>query len=412
MKRKVIKFLSMAVAVVTISSVFVGCGKKSDSSSKGKEIIVWSHLTEPEVDELRKVAEDWGKKTGNTVKVKLDTSKEMQSYLQAANSSKASDIMFGMPHNDLGTFKKAGLLAEVPSDVLDKSKYPEVAVKAVTWDEKQYAVPLALETTTLFVNTDKVKEIPATYDQLIDMAKTADKDGKILGFQYDVKNLYFSHGLIAGNGGYVFKDNNGTLDPNDVGLGNEGAVKAYTVMQDMVQKYKFMPADITGDIAKGNFQNGKIAFYISGPWDVEGFKKAGVNFKVAEMPKINGKPAPNFVGVQSAFVNAKSKNQKEAFELLKYLCENTSEKLLKTGNRIPALTAELEKSYVKENATVQTFAEQAKHGIPMPNIAEMSNVWTPTGDNYGLMVQGKLSPQDAAKLVKEQVEKGIKDSKK
>lgn len=404
MKRKVIKFLSMAVAVITISSVFAGCGKKSDSKS-GKEVIVWSHLKENEVDEVRKVAEEWAKKTGNSVKVKYDSSTEMQAYLQAANSSKASDIMFGMPHNDLGTFKKAGLLAEVPSDVLDKSKYPEVAIKALTWDGKQYGMPLALETTTLFVNTDKVKQMPTTFDQVVEQGKT-------LGFQYDVKNLYFSHGLIAAYGGYIFKDNNGTLDPSDVGLGNDGAIKAYTLMQDMVQKYKLMPADITGDIAKGNFQSGQTAFYIGGPWDVDGFKKAGLKFEVTTMPKIEGKDVPNFVGVQSAFVNAKSKNQKEAWDLLKYLCDNTSEKLLTTGNRIPALVSELDKSYVKENKVVQTFAEQAKHGVPMPNIAEMSNVWTPTTDNYGLLALGKITPQEAAKLTLEQIKKGIEESKK
>ena len=67
-------------------------------------------------------------------------------------------------------------------------------------------------------------------------------------------------------------------------------------------------------------------------------------------------------------------------------------------------TSDLMISYVKRDQNIlinaQTFC----------NI--VGGQYFPLGQNYGLMVQGKLSPQDAAKLVKEQVEKGIKDSKK
>lgn len=395
--KKVKKIVALACTLSLTLGILAGCGKKQE------ELVVWSHLTEAEVTEIQKLADEWGKEKKVKVKVQVDTS-DFQAFLQAANSSKAADILFGMPHNDLGTFQKAGLLAEVPSSSLDKSKYPEVAVKAVTWNGKQYGVPLALETTTLFVNKDKVKEIPTTYEDLL-------KQGKESGFQYDVKNLYFSFGLISTNGGYIFKDNNGTLDSSDIGLGNEGATKAYKTVQDMVVTDKLMPADITGDIAKGNFQNGNSAFYISGPWDVQVFKDAKVNFEVVTMPKIAGKEVSNFVGVQSAIVNAKSKKQDKAFDLLNYLVEKSPQILNEKGSRIPALLSEQQKDYFKNNKESAVFAKQAGFGIPMPNIAEMGSVWGPVGDNLGLLAQGKITPQEAAKLIDEQVKKGIESSK-
>lgn len=401
MKRKNIAAVAATLALFTFGTLLTGCGSKKVEAKK--ELVVWSHLTESEVKEIQKVADEWGTANNTKVKVQVDTS-DFQAFLQAANSSKAADILFGMPHNDLGTFQKAGLLDEVPSSVLDKSKYPEVAVKAVTWDGKQYGMPLALETTTLFVNKDKVKEIPATYEDLI-------KQGKTLGFQYDIKNLYFSYGLVATNGGYIFKDDNGTLDSSNIGLDNDGAKKAYKMIQDMVVTDKLMPADITGDIAKGNFQAGKSAFYISGPWDVDAFKKANANFEVVTMPKIDGKNVSNFVGVQSAVVNAKSKNKDAAWGLMKYLVEKTPQVLNEKGNRIPALLSEQQKDYFKSNKTAAVFAEQAKYGIPMPNISEMNSVWGPCGDNFALLTQGKTTPEDAAKLIAEQVKKGIASSK-
>ncbi|HBM79293.1 MAG TPA: maltose ABC transporter substrate-binding protein, partial [Clostridiaceae bacterium] len=257
----------------------------------------------------------------------------------------------------------------------------------VSYDGKMYGIPLSMETYGLFYNTDKVQTPPESTDDLI-------SQGQKLGFQYDINNFYYSYAFIAANGGYVFKTNNGSLDPKDIGLGNDGAVKGYQLIADFIQKYKFMPATIKGDDAKAAFQNKKIAFYISGPWDVQGFKDKGVNFKVVPLPKTNGQPTPSFVGIQAAFVNSKSKNKDAAWDLLKYLIKNSPMPLFKIGNRIPVLNSELDKDEVKSNEIMSAFAEQAKYGTPMPNIPEMAAVWKPVGDNLTLLCAGKSKPAD------------------
>lgn len=408
------KIISLVCIAVLIGSLFVGCGKKAQESANQqnqnqekktpKNIIVWSHLTDKEVAEVDKIAQEWAKKTGNTVKVQADKG-DFQAYLQAANSSKAPDIMFGIAHDNLGTFQKAQLLAEVPSDVVDRSKYVPMALDAVSYDGKLFGIPLAMETYALFYNTDKLQTPPATMEDLI-------AAGQKNGFQYDINNFYFTYAFIAANGGYVFKNNGGALDPNDIGLGNEGAVKGYQMLADFVQKYKFMPATLKGDDAKAAFQKGKTALYISGPWDVQGFKDAGVKFAVAPLPKTNGQPTPSFVGIQAAFVNANSKNQAEAWDLMKYLVENTPMPLLKTGNRIPVLNSELEKDEVKNDSIISAFAEQAKYGTPMPNIPEMAAVWKPAGDNLTLLTAGKSKPDAVAKNIVDQVKQGITQQQK
>lgn len=407
---KKLKVLASILTTVVIAGTFAGCGKQTgntaasaDKKHESKEITVWSHLQENEVAEVKKAAEEWAKKTGNTVKVQRDQS-TFQAYLQAANSSKAPDIMFGIAHDNLGTFHKAGLLAEMPDGTIDKSKYVESTLNAVSYDGKMYGIPISMETYALFYNTEKVKSAPETLDDLIAQAQK-------VGFQYDINNFYFSYAFVAGNGGYVFKNNGGTLDPKDIGLGNEGAVKAYQLLADFTQKYKFMPATIRSDDAKANFQKGKIGLYISGPWDVDGFKKAGTKFAVAPLPSVNGKACPSFMGVQAAFVNSKSKNQTEAWDLMKYLVENTSEPLFKAGSRIPVLKAELEKDDIKNNAMFTAFAKQAENAEPMPNISEMAAVWTPAGDNLTLITQGKLKPADAGKQITQQITQGIAQQK-
>lgn len=402
--KKGLKVLASALTILMVSTALIGCGSGNNSSGKGKNIVVWSHLNESEVKELDKIGQEWAKKTGNTVKFVVDKS-DNQAYTAAAQSSKGPDIMFGMPHNDIGVFQKAGLIDEVPSGVINDSNYAAKSVlDAVTWNGKRYAVPIAMETYALFYNTDLVKEVPKTIDDFEAQAKK-------VGLQYDINNIYFSYPWVSGNGGYVFKNNNGTLDPSNIGLGNEGAIKGYQFIQDLVVKNKVMKADTTGDIAKGNFSAKKIGLYISGPWDVETFQKSGINFAVAPLPAINGSTAKSFMTVQSAFVSAKSKNKSEAWDLMKALMAKSDDVVYKTAHRIPVFQANLDKSDFKNDKITSAFAEQAKAAEPMPNIPEMGTIWAPTLNNLQLLTQGKQDPAKTAKNISDQIADGIKQMK-
>ena len=234
---------------------------------------------------------------------------------------------------------------------------------------------------------------------------------KEVGFEYDVNNFYISYGLISAQGGYVYKNNNGTLDSKDIGLGNEGAVKGYQFIQDLVVKDKFMAPDINGDIAKGDFQSGKAAFYISGPWDVAAFNEAGVNFSVVPMPTLGGKPVATFLGVQTAFVSEKSTNKDLAWDLLKYLTENSNDILIEKGNRIPATKAGVESDLFKKSENMVAFSQQAKNATPMPNIPEVQAMWTPGADGLKALTSGTMDPKAVADQIVSQVKEGIAQQK-
>lgn len=398
------KSLAILLASALVSLSVVGCSSTNDKASDEKSLTVWSHLTPAEVKEVNEVAQKWGEENGIKVQV-LEDKGDMQAYTQAANSSKGPDIMYGLPHDNLGTFEKAGLLAQVPEGVLNKEDYiSEQLVDAVTLEGKQYALPIAQETTALFYNKDLVKEVPKNMEELV-------KIGKDEGFVFDVANLYHSYGFIAANGGYIYKNNNGTLDPTNIGLGNDGAIKGYEFLQDLVVKDKLISVDMTGDIASGEFMSNKVAFYISGPWDVKASKDAGINFGVAPIPTLNGNPVKSFIGVQTAFVSANSKKQDLAWDLTKYLAENTGDILLETGNRIPVLKSETESDKFNKNEYMVEFANQAKVGEPMPNIAEVQAMWGPAGENLRLIMTGKLSPKEAANLTVKQIKEGISQQK-
>lgn len=406
------KFLAVIlIAILAVS--MAACGgssqpQQNNESSQntqpekkgGVEITVWSHFGDKEIVPVQEAANKWAAETGNKVKVLTDNS-DFQAFATAANSGKGPDIMFGLPHDNLGTFYKAGLLEPVPDDLINDSDYEPLSIQAVSFDGKKYAVPLAMESYALFYNTDMIKEAPKTWDEFI-------SDAQQYGFMYDINNFYYSYAFVGGNGGYVFKNNGGTLDVNDIGLNNEGAKKGFATISDMVNKYKFMPADIKGDIAKGNFQSKKIGMYISGPWDVQSFKDAGINFAVAPLPKLeNGNDMKPFMGVQAAFVNANSKNKDAAWDLMKYLIKNTPIPLFEVGNRIPVINSVLNSDEVQSNEIMKGFADSASKGDPMPNIPEVQAMWTPANNNLTLITSGKLAPDKAADQIVAQMKEGI-----
>ncbi|HCW52150.1 MAG TPA: maltose ABC transporter substrate-binding protein [Clostridium sp.] len=403
---KKFKAISLIIAGLMGITVLSGCGSAGTGNNSGdEELIVWSYLMDNEVEEVDKIAQEWAKENNKKVTIVKDNS-DFQNFLQAANSSKGPDMVFGIAHNNLGTFQDAGLLEEVSDDFVNKNDYLNSTVwDAVSYDNKVYAVPISVETYALFYNKDKVKQIPENIEKLVEEAKAYGPSG----FQFSMNEFYYTAAFVQSYGGYVFGNKNGVVDTKDIGLDNEGSIKAYKFLQDLVQKDKLMPADITTDVANSNFKSGDAIYYIGGPWDVSGFKDAGVNFGVVPIPKINSSDVKTFMGVQSAFVSNKSNNKDNAWALMKYLIDNSPKRLYEVGNRLPALKKELESDEIKNNEYSQGFINQAKSSIPMPNVAEISAIWEPL-KNITRIFNGE-DAETVAKDIKQGVKDGIDMSK-
>lgn len=398
------KIIAIVMSAVIMTTGLVGCGSSSEKKDDNT-ITVWSHLSTNEVTKVQELADKWGEENNTKVKVVEDQG-EMQVYKEAANSESGPDVYYGIANDNLGTFKKADLLEEVPDGVIKDEDYTSKnVVDAVTIDGKQYAVPLAQEAIALYYNKDKVQEVPATFENLVTVAKEKG------GFMYNATDFYLNYGLIVANGGYVFKNNNGTLDVKDVGLNTEGTVKGLQFIQDLVVKDNFMTADINDDIAKQKFKDGETAFYISGPWNVADVKAAGINLGLAKLPTLGGNTVTPFLGVQAAFVNKNSKQKDKSWELIKYLNENNTDIIIKEGNRIPVLKAAQEEASFKDNKDIQVFGESAKDATPMPNVPEVQAVWEPAKNNLKLLISGQEDAQTAAKSIQDQVVQGIEQIK-
>jgi len=405
MRRKL--FITLTVLSVLLVTAFAaGCGQQAASKPEPVKITVWSHMTDPEIAVIKQAADQWAQQTGNQVDV-VAAQGGFQDFATAAQSDQGPDIMFGLPHDNLGTFQAAGLLAPVPQGFLNPDDYVPLGLQAVTFNGQLYAVPLSMESYALVMNTNLVKDAPTNWTDLINTAKSLTKKDQH-GFMFEVNNFYYAYAFIAGEGGYVFKNTGSGLDPNDIGLNNEGAVKGFTFLGDLVRKYKLMPSDVNGDIVNGQFTSGKLAMTITGPWSIQGYKDANIPIKVVPLPSItfaDGNSPKPFVGVYAAFVSSASKHQDLAWQLMKYLIQNTPQQLFQVGHRIPVLKSALNTPDIQNDPITQAFAQSAAGGDPMPNIPQMPAVWTPAGNALTLITSGKATPKAAA----DQLVQNVKD---
>jgi arabinogalactan oligomer/maltooligosaccharide transport system substrate-binding protein len=390
------KLLAVILAVTLVISMLSGCGKKDGA---GDTLVIWTNM-QVEAETVQEYADKWGDATGYKVEV-FHESPSVQQFAQATNSESGPDAIIGIPNDQLADYVNAGLAAETPEDLYQDADFSEAAIQACYVDGKRIAAPLAVETVALFYNTDKIAKAPATWEELV---AAAAENG---GIQFDATSIYYDLGFLRACGGYIFRYEDGAYDVSDIGLANEGAVQAYEFINELCSKYNFVSSDVTADIARSNFQNGKTAFYIGGPWDIDGFDSAGTPYAVAEMPAFKGNAFVTPVGTQVSFVSAKSKNRDMAWDCILYLIDNGAMAMYEAGDRIPAKLSEQENSEIQDSEVSKAFIAQINNGEPMPTVSELGQLWGIHSNNIKLMFQGKLNPKETAENIVSQLEEAV-----
>jgi len=303
---KVLKKLFVLTLIFSITFALSACGGKketndnSSSDSGGKKTLTVS-VEEKYADYINSIKGDFEKQNDVTVKiVKKPMFEQLEALPLDGPAGKAPDVMLA-PYDRIGGLGQQGNLLELSKE--DVSAFDEKDQQQVTMDNKYYGVPFAIETLVLYYNKDLISSPPQTFSDLEELAKDSkyafeSESGKNTGFLAKWTDFYFSYGLLAGYGGYVFGDN-GT-NTKDIGLNNEGSVEAITYathwFQDIWPK-GMKDVKSSGDFVTEVFTKGNAAAIIDGPWSAENFKKANLNFGIAPIPTLpNGNEYQPFAG--------------------------------------------------------------------------------------------------------------------
>ena len=414
------KFMKSAAVLGTAtlaSLLLVACGSKTadkpadSGSSEAKEITLYVEDQYKAYAET--VAKAYKEQSGTTVNIKSGDQMGGLDKLSLDNQSgQAPDVMMA-PYDRVGSLGTDGQLSEVK--LSDGAKTDDKTKSLVTAaDGKVYGAPAVIESLVMYYNKDLVKEAPKTFADLENLAKDskyafAGEDGKTSAFLADWTNFYFAYGLLAGNGGYVFGQNG--KDAKDIGLANDGAIKGVEYAKTWYEKWPkgMQDTEGAGNLIQTQFQEGKTAAIIDGPWKAQAFKDAKVNYGVATIPTLpNGKDYAAFGGGKAWIIPSSTKNLEGAQKFVDYLVSTEQQKAFYDAtNEIPANTEARAYAEGKNDELTTAVIKQFQNAQPMPNIPQMSAVWDPAKTMLFEAVSGKkdakTAANDAVTLIKETI---------
>ena len=169
--------------------------------------------------------------------------------------------------------------------------------------KRLYGVPVAVENIALVVNT-KLAKVPKTFAHLENAGLAVKKKNGSLRHrvqQGTAGDAYHMYPFFSGLCGYVFGTNKaGNLDPSDIGVASPAFLKNATLI-DSWNKKGLINSKIDYATCDTPSLKSEAPFWITGPWDVADIKKAGIKFKVVQMPPIRKASVP-FLGVHGFMV--------------------------------------------------------------------------------------------------------------
>jgi arabinogalactan oligomer/maltooligosaccharide transport system substrate-binding protein len=356
-------------------------------------LTVWADETRSATIEA--IGEQFTADTGVAVRVVEKAGENIRADFETqAPSGQGPDVLVGA-HDWIGNFIQNGFI--VPVELGDKAaEFEQVALDAFAFEGQTYGLPYAIENIALLRNTDLAPDKPASWDDLVKTGQALVKSGDArlpLAVQMNGQagDPYHFYPLQTSFGSFVFgQTEDGTWNPEDVQLDNEGGLEFANFLSENGEKGTgIFSTSVTGDIAITEFNEGRVPFWITGPWNVAGAQEAGINLVVEEIPGPGGETAQPFVGVQGFMISAFSQNQLIANEfVVNYLgTEEVQLELYEIGDRAPAMTSAFEQ--VSDDPIIAGFGAVGAAGSPLPNIPEMAAVWTEWGNAEGTIVLGR-----------------------
>jgi maltose/maltodextrin transport system substrate-binding protein len=358
------------------------------------ELSIWmdpdrAHALEPIV---KRFTDDSG------IKIKIESPERLsENFGMAAHVSKGPDIVI-WAHDKLGEWADGGLIAPIELSEEFLHKFLKKAWEAVAHQERIWGYPIAVETVSLIYNKKLLDVPPPTaLSELGAINEAVKKEHPgASAILWDYKSSYYSWGILASGGGYVFARDGKNFNVKDTGLAVPGAVQALSEIIALVRA-GVLPKSVSYSAVEDQMAQGKLAMIISGPWAWSNLIKSGIDFGVAPMPGVNGNLGRPFVGVSVAYLNRSSPNQDLAKEFIeRYLLTDEGLSTMDHGKPIglPALNS-LREKMIHENPLLQELQVCVDHGDVMPNIPLMGRFFTVMGAALQTATDGQATAEAA-----------------
>jgi arabinogalactan oligomer/maltooligosaccharide transport system substrate-binding protein len=397
-----LRFLSFLVATATAAPALAN------------ELVVWFGYRAEEKLAFEKVVANYNAMKGasglhvTTLAVPFDAfADKITASVPRANGP---DV-FIYPQDRLGGWIETDKMIEPIDFFVDnatKERFIPTTMQAMVYRGSVYGLPFNYKLITLIYNKKLVQEPPKTTAELEALAKKlTNRSAGVYGLAYDYANYYYHAALQNGFGGHAFEQ------------GTRPALNAPENLKamDLLLKWKdeFLPAEPSSALITSLFNENKVAMVFSGQWFLGEIAK-NVDYGLAVLPNIseaNNQPMKPWMTVEGVYVAKPSKQKEAAYEFAKYITDVESAKIMAVeGRQTPANLKVYSDAKVGSDPMLKAFFKQVRVAVPMPNVPEMTMMWSPATAALGKITRRAATPQVALEGAQKSLEKDVASLRK
>lgn len=367
------KRLLATILVATMLAVsLAACGTNGGSGDSGgtdgarKTITMWGSWAGDQVAQLNAQLDLFNKSQDKiTVKYAVQNSLE-EKLLTSIAGGQVPDIVLWDRFNT-SVYASKGALSPlndlIARDNVDMAQFYEPAVEELTINDNIYGVPLTVDCRILFYNKKLLSAAgvdPATitdWDSLRDAAKklTIRDKNKLVQSGFSLKDVGLFSMWLRQAGGKIVDD---TVDPAVAAFNNEKGLEVLNYWDQLMNEDKVYELGFEDAFGGDGFKAGKVALSYNGPWSIQGYKDAGLDFGVLEPPA--GPNGDKFTGMGGfgLVIPNKAKNVDEAWEFIKWWTTQPENgvSFAKTSMNLPANIEAAADPYFMEDEHLKIFS--------------------------------------------------------
>ncbi len=307
-----------------------------------------------------------------------------------ASADELPDIVI-LDNPDHAAYAAMGIFADI-TDKFDVSNYYPGPVNSCTLDGKLYGVPFGSNCLLLFYNEDMLKaagkEVPKTWDELLDTAKACTTD-TVSGFAHcSLQNEEGTFNFLP----WVWSTGATSYEIN-----SEGGIKALSTVKSLVDEGAMTKEAINwtqGD-TMNQFISGNLAMMINGTWQVPTMREEvpDLNWNVAPIPM--DKQQASGLGGENYAVIAGG-NEDAAIEFLKYA--TAEEQCLFMMNAMGYISSDstIAEGQFAGDPVYEAFVEEMQYANARGPLPEWPDISDAISLAFNEVITGASSPEDAA----------------
>ena len=307
-----------------------------------------------------------------------------------ASADELPDLVI-LDNPDHAAYAAMGIFADI-TDKFDVSNYYEGPVNSCTLDGKLYGVPFGSNCLLMYYNEDMLKaagkEVPTTWDELLDVAKACTTD-TVSGFAHcSLQNEEGTFNFLP----WVWSTGATSYEIN-----SDGGVKALSMVKSLVDEGAMTKEAINwtqGD-TMNQFISGNLAMMINGTWQVPTMRTEvpDLNWNVALIP-MDAQQASGLGGENYAVIAGG--NEDAAIEFLKYATAKDQCLFMMNAMGYISSDSTIAEGQFAGDAVYEAFVEEMQYAQARGPLPEWPDISDAISLAFNEVITGASTPEDAA----------------